>query len=291
MHKYVKILLILFLVFLSSGADSLYAGDSTKANIKYNAKRSVWGNLAYDLGISLNDAGKFFTAPLRFNGKDWLYTAGIVGGTIALIAVDKQVKNKISRTTNNTYNHDFWDIPTAYGYVLYPAVFGGLLYTVGLFSGHDPTRVTGRLLLESMLYSGIITDVLKVVAGRTRPYYTDNQWDFKGFKMTESSHSFPSGHATVAFSVSTILAERIGTWWSRVLFYGTASLTAYARVLNNQHWLSDVVFGGLIGFGTSWFVLNRENEREKSLIKKPKSGGSKISLYPSLNGLSLVYDF
>jgi membrane-associated phospholipid phosphatase len=296
MYRYFKLFPVFFIssliLFFASNiafTSNLYAGDSTHVNTKLKTKRSVWGNIVYDLSVSVNDAGKYFTAPIHFTGKEWLYTAGLAAGTVSIMTGDKEVKTKISRNSNSDYHHDFWDVPTAYGYTIYPAAFGGLVYAAGLFTGHDNVRITGRLILESIAFAGIVAEALKVITGRTRPYYTDSQWDFKWFKAADSLNSFPAGHTTVAFAFSTILAERIGTWWSRVLFYGLASLTAYARVLNNQHWLSDVVFGGLLGFGTGWFVLNRENEREKALLNKPKNGGSRISLYPSFTGLSLIY--
>jgi hypothetical protein len=59
-----------------------------------------------------------------------------------------------------------------------------------------------------------------------------------------------------------------------------ASLTAYARVINNQHFLSDVVWGALLGFGTGIYVVNKEEGRSEN----------KFSIQPYLNGIGMRYN-
>jgi hypothetical protein len=285
--RYLYFLVLLLLVSFTL-SNNILASDSTHTHL--NQKKSVWQNFVGDIGVFFTDWGSFLTYPLRMSGKDWLIGAGAIGGTALISLADKQVTKKISRGGNDDYHHDFWDAPTAYGYVLYPAAFAGGLYLTGLFSGSDKLRVTARMLGESLAYSGTIAYGLKFVFGRERPTITDNQYQFKGFQTNQDYQSLPSGHIVVAFSVSTVLAERINSWWSRVLFYGAASLTAYSRILNNKHWLSDAVFTGLLGFGTGWFVVHRENEREKNITNKEK-GGSGISINPALNGFSVCYSF
>ncbi|MCY7363437.1 MAG: phosphatase PAP2 family protein, partial [Ignavibacteria bacterium] len=99
--------------------------------------------------------------------------------------------------------------------------------------------------------------------------------------------SFPSGHTTVAFAVSAVLAERINTWWARVGLYSLAAATAYSRIYDNKHWLSDVVLGSIIGFGSGYFTVHRENERGK----KKTNISDKMNFNFSLSGINLVYKF
>ena len=65
--------------------------------------------------------------------------------------------------------------------------------------------------------------------------------------------------------------------------YGFASLTAYARVRNKQHWVSDVVFGALLGVTGGLHVAAQERIREG--VQKE----SDISIVPSINSISLIY--
>jgi len=188
------------------------------------------------------------------------------------------------------YNHNFWDVPTGYGDVYFEGALSVGVYATGLFSGSNPIRVTGRMLIESLGYSESLAFLMKFVIGRTRPYAAPGQYQFNAFQTNEDHQSFPSGHTIAAFSTSTILAEEIGTWWSRVLFYGAAGLTGFARIHNDRHWFSDVVFGSALGFGTGWFVIHNEKERESGK-NKVNTGGRQFSLSPSLNGFNLSYAF
>jgi membrane-associated phospholipid phosphatase len=58
--------------------------------------------------------------------------------------------------------------------------------------------------------------------------------------------SFPSGHASVTFADATVLERHLG--WRYSLFgYAVASYVALSRLHDDQHWLSDVVFGAATG--------------------------------------------
>ena len=251
------------------------------------AFRSLGEILLDDLSIAVRDGGSFFSSPLRFSGNDWLVAGCFVGGTVGLFALDAEAQKWIGRETISSLNNDFWDIPTRYGTVTYANAFGVATYATGLLIGNDDIRITGRLLLESLSFSGLSVISVRFVAGRSRPYSGDGPWKFNGFTLDNEIQSFPSGHTTVAFGMSTILAERIDTWWSRVFFYGMASLTAYARVLNNQHWLSDVVVGGAFGLGAGLFVIQREKERGNHLTPS----GAHFFIQPSLKGIRVTYVF
>jgi membrane-associated phospholipid phosphatase len=51
----------------------------------------------------------------------------------------------------------------------------------------------------------------------------------------------------VAFAIATSIAEETDDSWSDVALYSAATLTAMARVNDDRHWASDVLFGALIG--------------------------------------------
>ena len=254
------------------------AQDSTVAG------KSIQENLINDTGILAKDFVSFYGEPINFSIAEWLYTAGVVGGTFLLIGIDEEIKNKIGRNTIQTLNGDFWDVPTSYGITPYATIFSLSTYAAGLISGSDDIRTTGRLLCESLIISGTGIIVMRYLAGRVRPYYEKGPWEFRSFQTSNEFQSFPSGHTSVAFAISTVLAERIDNIWARVGFYSMATLTAYARVLNNQHFLSDVVWGALLGFGAGIYVVNSEEEREN-----PKDGKSKFSILPYVNGISILY--
>lgn len=82
----------------------------------------------------------------------------------------------------------------------------------------------------------------------------------KGLKYTVSRlrpdgsayNSFPSGHTATAFMTATLLHKEYG-WkypWVSFLGYSVATVTGATRILNNRHWMSDVVTGAAIGIGS-----------------------------------------
>lgn len=270
----------IILVFIFISGTAIYAQDTSQV------RSTITDDLLYDGKIFLEDAGSYFTLPLRFDTNDWLLTAGLTGSTLLMISLDEEMKNKVGRNTISSFNNDFWDIGTSYGVVTYANLFSAGVYVTGLISREDEIRVTGRLLLESLTYSGITVMIARYIAGRVRPYYNEGEWAFKGFNIDNEFQSFPSGHTVVAFALSTVLAERFDNIWARIGFYGLASITAFSRVYNNQHFFSDVVIGGLLGLGTGLYVVNREVERHQ-----PQNEKLKVYFYPGPDGLSMQISF
>ncbi len=263
---------VLLLTFIL--LNQIYAGDSLKIK---NAR--IWDEVVYDTKVFISDGAAIYSAPFRFNSKEWLYTgAGIVSMGI-IVSQDRNLKASLSKGDKS---RDIWSYVKSYGDVKYAGIGSGIIYLTGLVFRSKIIRETGRMLLQSLVYSGSITILLKIVTGRSRPYYSESQYDFNWFEKGEDKLSFPSGHSTVAFAISTVLAEKIDTWWSRAGFYSLAALTAYSRVHDNQHWVSDAVFGSLIGFGSGYFVVHVNNDRNKK---------QKFSFSPTLNGIAFQYKF
>lgn len=63
-------------------------------------------------------------------------------------------------------------------------------------------------------------------------------------------NSFPSGHTATVFTAATILHKEYGLTrspWFSIGGYAVATTTGVMRVLNNRHWISDVMAGAGIG--------------------------------------------
>ena len=102
--------------------------------------------------------------------------------------------------------------------------------------------------------SGLVTDLIKVICGRARPKLLFRD-DFYGFVWgaTQADYwSFPSGHATTIAALATALY----LLWPRglPLYVAVALLVAASRVIIGAHYLSDVIFGAVIGIGVTWVV-------------------------------------
>jgi membrane-associated phospholipid phosphatase len=133
------------------------------------------------------------------------------------------------------------------------ATVGLGLTAVGLVSGNGRLTGAGVRATSSVALAGLATHGLKAVFGRLRP----DSLDADHFSPFSSGHSFPSGHATVAFALATSLSDEIRRPWASVLLYGAATGTALSRVHDRRHWLSDVALGAAIGVTTAKFVNGR----------------------------------
>jgi membrane-associated phospholipid phosphatase len=76
-----------------------------------------------------------------------------------------------------------------------------------------------------------------------------------------SFDSFPSGHTAEAFMAATFLHKEYGKDhpWLSVAAYTTATGVGVLRVMNNRHWVSDVLVGAGIGvFSTNLAYLTHQ---------------------------------
>ena len=136
------------------------------------------------------------------------------------------------------------------------------------------------LLAKAELLNSLITTGLKSSTKIMRP---DNSAD----------NSFPSGHTSQAFVAATFMHFEYGekSIWYSVGAYTVATATGVLRVLNNRHWITDVVVGA--GIGTLSTVAVYKTHRYK-WGKRPGTGGQLVAL-PMLDrkqaGLYLSYTF
>jgi len=135
-------------------------------------------------------------------------------------------------------------------------VFGvpAALVAAGLISGHKDLERSGVRVLASVVLAGVITGGGKVVIGRLRPDESGTQYSFKPFTHHDS---FPSGHATMSFALATSLADEIRRPWASALLFAGATGTAWSRLNDHEHWLSDVLAGATVGVTAANFIEGR----------------------------------
>jgi membrane-associated phospholipid phosphatase len=119
--------------------------------------------------------------------------------------------------------------------------------------------------------SASISTVAKFVIDRARPYTGLGDHFFKPFSFSDDDEPFPSGHIVVAFSITSVLAERIGNPWTTAGLYGLATATALGRIYTWNHWLSDVVpaaiFSSVIGGAVvRWYEQSDPNDNSSVMI-------------------------
>ena len=194
---------------------------------------------------------------------------GVLATTGVALALDQTLRNTIY-DPHDRFGRSVSDLGNAMGngLYIYPsllafAVAGKVIGSPGLYG------VSSRAL-KSGLLAGVSAVVLKAIIGRERPG-ADNAFKFHPFNIADKTNSFPSGHTTLAFAVATSFSREIGGHWDDVAFYSLATVTAYARMHDNRHWMSDVVFGAGVGILSARFIHRRE---AKLLLGKNVVGAS-----------------
>ena len=110
--------------------------------------------------------------------------------------------------------------------------------TMGLCGVKGVSKNRYQVLTADALAAVMMVSVvqgLKYSINRTRP--------------NGHSVSFPSGHTAAAFTGATLLAHEYAnrSIWIPIAGYTVATATGVMRVLNNRHYVSDVVVGAAIG--------------------------------------------
>ena len=164
--------------------------------------------LVAELKRYLRDGGAIATAPSRFDSRDWAEAAVISGGLVFVGTRDDRIDAWV-QSHRSKQTDDFARIVTPFGSWAAVGVsvvaLGG-----GLVSHNQRLLETGRDAVEAeILAAGITTPVLKYAVGRVRP---SDGGDGDEFKPFSGNSSFPSGHATEAFAVASVLAARADGW-------------------------------------------------------------------------------
>ena len=122
----------------------------------------------------------------------------------------------------------------------YTQYFGPAM-TVGLkLGGYEGRSDWGRLLASAAMSYGIMAGFVNGIK------YTASEMRPDG----STANSWPSGHTATSFVGATILHKEYGLTrspWFSVAGYGVATATGVMRILNNRHWISDVLSGAGIG--------------------------------------------
>lgn len=114
-------------------------------------------------------------------------------------------------------------------------------------------KTIGYLLLCTVVSTLFVHFILKNIFMRQRPSFRPKQ-SLTGYELKcPGDYSFPSGHATFAFSSAAVLAHFDKK--RKHGYYLIASFISLSRIYLGCHYLFDTLAGGLVGIGTSRFLL------------------------------------
>jgi len=137
----------------------------------------------------------------------------------------------------------------------------GVIFVGGRFAHGPRFRAMTYDLANAAIVNFAYTELLKVTVRRERPDGSNNQ-------------SFPSGHASDAFTWATVFERHYG-WKLGVPAYALAATMGYSRLVRDKHYLSDVVAGATLGY-----IVGRTVVRVNSKALGPAGGKKTLNVSP-----------
>lgn len=110
--------------------------------------------------------------------------------------------------------------------------------------------------------AGLADDLLKVTFGRARPYLwlAGDTSGFHPFRFKSEFNSFPSGHTTTSFAAAAAFSALFPRL--RVAFFLVAIAIGASRIMQDVHYLSDVISGAALGMTIAILILPTFRKRD-----------------------------
>ncbi len=279
-----------------------------KSESRFRIAKRVIENSFLNVPSDFSEMGKIVS-------NDWKKTATWAGSIVGLVAVDKY-------TTG--FFHDHIE-PALKGYRLPDITIDESLpswlkhedayitYSLaGLYAGsvlfnNERGQIAAANGIKSLAYSYIISHIaLKALFARNRPhrnindnlpfnkeYHTRDNWEFGQWHPIEldvqkptgsKGTAFPSFHATAFFAVAKVMQMEYDNYW---IPYGVMSAVFLSNMEGHDHWVSDLVFGGLIGtvIGKAIVTNSRKQraKRENSVTKSSRKIKFEKNIFPTFS--------
>ncbi|MCH8874217.1 phosphatase PAP2 family protein [candidate division KSB1 bacterium] len=233
-----------------------------------------------------SDVLYIFAAPSRLSSRSGLKLLALTGVTTGFMTILDQSIDDDFIERDDLYvkpGIGLAKIGDVYDRISSKYVLAGLsasMLTGGLIFKDKKLLETTRLMVESYLISGAIAQLGKRVFGRARPYTGEGPSKFEPFKFrgARDRRSFPSGHATSAFSMMTVLAKQYDQWWIKIPAYTVAISVAMQRMDSRNHWGADVIVGGAIGYSVGNALVNKYKQQSNSLTMNPYIFGNRVGI-------------
>ena len=250
----------------SDDADSLDQGSPAQPPEK--KKEAAPEHLSTGWSSLLKDSASDFVAfPKRRS--TWTILGIGAAAALAVHPADDYVESHIvgNEAANNFFSLGQW---VGSAYVQFGSAVG--LWAVGRYvvapadggSRTNKYSEVGFDLLRAQILSGALVQGMKVSFQRERP--------------SGACCAFPSGHSAAAFAAAAVLERHLGYRLSWPAL-AAATYVATSRLVDNRHFVSDVVFGAAVGTASGWTVVGTRGRKHPIVIQPvPVKGGMMIAV-------------
>lgn len=219
----------------------------------------AWAEAAKTFG---DDSLYLLTSPLRLTGEQALVVGSIGAGVGTLFLLDRDIRKGFQRGRDGAVDDaalilsQLGSAPSLLALNVSAVIVGE---GIRQYNGDVRLLVTALVAVEAQLLTLGLTEGVANAMGRSRPREANDPFHFEG-----GHSSFPSSHASQAFAVAAVLADRYDQPVPTIA-YGLASLVGLARLARDRHWSSDVVAGAALGWGIGKALSARHSEPHRHL--------------------------
>lgn len=199
--------------------------------------------------------------------------------------LDTRIFRSVNNAQNNFKTSLFHITDNSVAVLVVGVPLGCIIY--GIAADNRDVLNTGVLISGSEVFTYGLNYVLKSAIKRSRPYAELASVNVHDIESADQ-YSFPSGHASGAFALATMLSLRYPKPAIYIPAFIWAGMVGYGRVYNGVHYPSDVLGGAVLGAGSSVLtyalrttiidvfdrVTGSKPDAESSLLIMPVEGGA-----------------
>jgi hypothetical protein len=228
---------------------------------------------------------------------EWFFIGGL---TLATYFTDDLTYTPAANFYNNsTTAKNLSDFCAYMGEGTTQFAVAGALGAYGLVFKDQKALRTGSQIVQTVLASGAVIQVLKHVTGRESPFVRTtptgiwkilpNQINYH--RRVPQFDAYPSGHLCTSIATVIVVAENYpDVKWIRPVGYTFTALVGLGMLNNGIHWVSDYPLGLFIGYYFGMIAAHPEG-----LPVTDSSGGLKVNILPNItpmgSGVSLTMRF
>lgn len=209
-----------------------------------------------------DDALYLLTSPLRLTAETALIVGAIGAGIGGLSLADRAIRSEVRHPREGTFR-DTADAVALLGFapVLFGLNVGAVVVGEGIkeYSGNPKHLDAALVAAESQLLTLAFSEAIAFAISRSRPPGSSDP-----FRFEFGNASFPSSHASQAFAVAAVFADRYEAPVP-VIAYGLAGLVGVSRLIQDKHWASDVAAGAVLGWAVGTALSSRHSKPHRYL--------------------------
>jgi membrane-associated phospholipid phosphatase len=281
-------------------------------------KKNHFQTAGYVIKTSFNTIPNDFVYLGKEFSNDWEKTGYYAAGILGLIATDKITTKAYHKYVEPNIDYSLPNITPNFlkssknvwingenSYITYPIIG---MYVGSLFANQEKGQFAAINSLKAIAYSTIITQfTLKTILGRNRPNrplgsepatepFTNNNWDFFNGRDeylygSARGTSLPSMHATGYFAIAKVIQMEFDNYW---IPYSIMGITFLSDIKSHEHWVSDMVVGGLLGTLIGRSIV-RSSWKARGILDTSKQGRISFNYTPRFSseftGIQIVGTF